>query len=51
MHRMEWCTTDKYDASNKLHQDIRHGIEVGDGLPPMISTHDTVKAMKEAVCA
>lgn len=44
----EWCTTDKYDSSNQLHQDIRHGVEVGDGLPPMYSTQETLKAMKQA---
>ena len=45
----EWCLTDKYDANSKLHQEIRHGVEIGDGLPPLYTTHETIKAMKEAV--
>ena len=44
----EWCLTNKFDPSNKLHQDIRHGVEVGDGLPPMYTYEETLTAMREA---
>ena len=45
----EWCMTDKFQPGNTLHEEIRHGVEVGDGLPPIYSIPDTLEAMKQAV--
>lgn len=44
----EWCMTDRYDPSNETHRRIKHGIEVGDGLPDMETCEQAVKAMKAA---
>jgi len=44
----EWAMTDKYDASSKEHQDIKHRIEHGNSLPNLIKTHEVVAAMKAA---
>jgi sterol 24-C-methyltransferase len=44
----EWCVTDKYDPKNPEHRRIKKDIEVGDGLPDIITTHECLKAMKEA---
>ena len=34
----EWCLTDAFDPSNKEHQEIRHGVEVG-VLPTIICSY------------
>jgi len=31
----EWCMTEKFDPKNERHQQIKYGIEIGNGLPPM----------------
>lgn len=43
----EWCTTDRYDPNNKEHRRIKDGIEIGDGLPDMESTHKALEAMRD----
>jgi hypothetical protein len=40
--------TDKFEPGNPLHEEIKHGVEVGDGLPPMYTIPQTIEAMKEA---
>jgi len=43
----EWCMTDKYDPNNKVHQEIKHNVEIGDGLPSLDTTRDVVEALKK----
>jgi len=43
----EWCLRDEYDPSNLQHQRIKHGIEEGNALPGIATTHEVVKALKE----
>ena len=45
----EWCMTDKYDPENEEHNEIKHGIEVGDALPPINTCEESIQKMKEAV--
>ncbi len=45
----EWCMTDKYDPTNAQHNEIKHGVEVGDALPPILTCRETLKAFKDAV--
>eukprot|EP01115_Flamella_aegyptia_P008307 TRINITY_DN3453_c0_g1_i1.p1 TRINITY_DN3453_c0_g1~~TRINITY_DN3453_c0_g1_i1.p1 ORF type:complete len:364 (+),score=171.88 TRINITY_DN3453_c0_g1_i1:64-1155(+) len=42
----EWCMTEKYDENNKSHQDIKFGIELGNGLPPMVKKQEVIDALK-----
>ena len=44
----EWCLTDKYDATNERHKELKWMIEIGDGLPDISSTDEVVAALKEA---
>jgi sterol 24-C-methyltransferase len=44
----EWCLTDKFDPKNQVHQDIKKGIEEGDGLPDIATTLEVVAALEEA---
>jgi sterol 24-C-methyltransferase len=44
----EWCVTDKYDPADPEHRRIKKDIEVGDGLPDIITTHECLQAMKDA---
>jgi len=44
----EWCLTDKYDPENAEHRKIKKGIEEGDGLPDIATTHAVVLALKQA---
>lgn len=44
----EWVVTDKYDESNELHRKIRHGIELGDGLPTLETGKMVVEAMEKS---
>jgi len=44
----EWCMTDKYDPKNHEHNEIKHGVEVGDALPPIMTTRETLQAFKDA---
>jgi len=43
----EWCLTDKYDPKNKDHQQLKHEIELGDGLPDIAHTHECTKALQQ----
>ncbi|CCG81755.1 putative Sterol 24-c-methyltransferase [Taphrina deformans PYCC 5710] len=42
----EWLMTDRYDESNREHREIRHGIEVGDGIPQMVKIDECLRALK-----
>ena len=44
----EWCLTDKYDATNERHKELKWMIEIGDGLPDISTTDEVVAALKEA---
>lgn len=44
----EWCMTDKYDPANEYHRQIKHRIELGDGLPEMETTAQVVEYIKQA---
>jgi len=44
----EWCLTDKYDATNERHRELKWMIEIGDGLPDISTTDEVVAALKEA---
>ena len=40
--------TDKYDANNETHKQLKWMIEIGDGLPDISTTDEVVAALKEA---
>eukprot|EP00051_Salpingoeca_urceolata_P026556 m.477734 g.477734 ORF g.477734 m.477734 type:complete len:343 (-) comp20929_c0_seq1:74-1102(-) len=42
----EWCMTDKYERDNEAHNEIKHGIEVGDGLPDLDTIADSLAALR-----
>lgn len=42
----EWCITDKYDPKNAEHKKIKYGIEVGNGLPELVSTKEVADALR-----
>lgn len=44
----EWVVTEKYDDSNEEHRRIRHGIELGDGLPTLETGKMVVAAMEKS---
>jgi len=44
----EWCMTDKYDPSNATHKSIKHEIEIGNGLPEIVTTAGCRQALKDA---
>jgi sterol 24-C-methyltransferase len=44
----EWILTDRYDASNPEHREIKHGIERGDGLPDLLTAEDVHDALRTA---
>lgn len=44
----EWCMTDKYEPRNPYHKQLKYGIEVGNGLPDIASTHDVLAALQKA---
>lgn len=44
----EWCMTPKFNPKNSEHQQIKFGIEIGNGLPDIASEQDVVDALKEA---
>lgn len=44
----DWCLTSEYDSKNPQHEIVRKGIEKGDGLPPLCTTHDHDKALRDA---
>jgi sterol 24-C-methyltransferase len=44
----EWLMTDKYDANNPHHREIRLGIEQGDGIANMVKVEEGHRAIKMA---
>lgn len=44
----EWVMTKKYDPKDEYHRRVKHGIELGDGLPEMETADAAVAAMKKA---
>jgi sterol 24-C-methyltransferase len=44
----EWCMTDQYDANNALHNQIKHGIEIGNSLPTLTHYSDVIEHLKKA---
>lgn len=42
----EWLMTDRYDESDRKHREIRHGIEVGNGIPQMVKIEECLRALK-----
>jgi sterol 24-C-methyltransferase len=44
----EWVTTDRFDARNPVHRDIKHGIEIGDGLPDITPWTGVLDALRGA---
>jgi len=44
----EWCMTDKYDPENPVHKEIKHNIEVGDGLPNMDTIQTSLDALRKS---
>ena len=44
----DWVVTDKFDLTNAEHRKIAHGIELGDGLPPLVHHSALTSALKEA---
>jgi len=43
----EWCMTDEYDPENPVHREVKHNIEVGDGIPNMDTTKKALEALKK----
>jgi sterol 24-C-methyltransferase len=44
----EWCTTVAYDPANPEHLRLKKDIEIGNGLPDIITTSECLQAMKDA---
>jgi sterol 24-C-methyltransferase len=44
----EWVTTDAYEPGNPVHRDIKHGIEIGDGLPDITPWTGVLDALRGA---
>jgi len=44
----DWVITDKYDASNPEHLRLKKSIELGNGLPDLITPTEIIQAMKKA---
>ena len=44
----EWIVLPGYDASNPEHVRIKEGIEVGNGLPTLVTADDILKALKDS---
>lgn len=44
----DWCLTSQFDPQNPQHEQIRKGIEKGDGLPPLCTTDAHDQALREA---
>jgi sterol 24-C-methyltransferase len=43
----EWCMTDLYDPNNAEHRRIKVGIEKGNGVADLISTHEVEKSLRD----
>ncbi|WIA20814.1 hypothetical protein OEZ86_004745 [Tetradesmus obliquus] len=44
----EWCATDLYDPTNPNHKSIMAEIELGNGLPDVRTTKQTLEALQKA---
>ncbi|TGZ77439.1 hypothetical protein EX30DRAFT_344086 [Ascodesmis nigricans] len=44
----EWLMTANFDETNARHKEIRHGIEVGDGIAQMVTIEEGLRAIKAA---
>lgn len=44
----EWVMTDKFDPKNADHVRIKEGIEVGNGLPTLVSAKHVIDSMEKA---
>ena len=44
----EWCMTSEFDAANPQHQEIKKGIETGDGLPDIASVPEVLDSLNAA---
>jgi len=44
----EWCLTDKYDPDDAEHRRMKKDIELGNGLPDIISCRECLQAMEDA---
>lgn len=44
----EWCATDAYDPNNAQQRAVMAEIELGNGLPDVRTTEETIKALKAA---
>jgi sterol 24-C-methyltransferase len=44
----EWCLTDRYDANDARHREIKRDIETGDSLPDIATMPDVVDALSAA---
>lgn len=44
----EWCLTERFDADDPVHRDIRDRVELTNAVPNLLTTSQQVDAMKEA---
>lgn len=44
----DWVLTKKYDDNNEEHREVRHGIEMGNGLPTLETEDALVQALRKA---
>lgn len=44
----EWCLTDRYDARDARHRQIKRDIETGDSLPDIATMPDVIRALEAA---
>lgn len=44
----EWCLTNRYDANEPRHRQIKKGIEEGDALPELTGSDDVIDALTAA---
>lgn len=44
----EWCLTERFDANDPVHRDIRDRVELTNAVPNLLTTSQQVDAMKEA---
>ena len=44
----EWVLTPSYNPSDPSHRSIRHRIELGDGIPHLVTQSEAVNAMRDA---
>lgn len=44
----EWCLTDRFDAGDSHHRQLKHDIELGAGLQDLVSVHEVDAALDKA---